>query len=147
MAEAVGVEIESTVEHYDRWFSPSSVAYSLGVVEAGECAAHQIQLQGIVDGKPKIIIDHIHRLYPDAAPDWQRPTMDYVHANRIEINGSPSVSQETVFEDSISKDGNAGTCLATGMRAINAIPAVCEAKQAILSTKDLPLISGRGVIH
>lgn len=147
MAEAVGVEIESTVEHYDRWFSPSSVSYSLGVVEAGECAAHQIQLQGIVDGKPKIIIDHIHRLYPDAAPDWQRPTMDYVHANRIEINGSPSVSQETVFEDPISKDGNAGTCLATGMRAINAIPAVCEAKQAILSTKDLPLIIGRGVIH
>lgn len=147
IAEAVGVEVESTVEHYDRWFSPSRATYSLGVVEAGECAAHQIQLQGIVDGKPKIIIDHIHRLYPDAAPDWQRPTMDNVHANRIEINGSPTVSQETVFEDPISKDGNAGTCLATGMRAINAIPAVCEAKQAILSTKDLPLISGRGVIH
>ncbi len=147
IAEAVGVEIESTVEHYDRWFSPEPVVYSLGEVAAGECAAHQIQLQGIIDGKPKIIIDHIHRLYPDAAPDWQRPTMDHVHANRIEIDGTPSVIQETVFEDPVTKDGNAGTCLATGMRAINAIPSLCESKQAILSTKDLPLISGRGVIH
>ena len=147
IAEAVDVEIESTVEHYDRWFSPESVTYSLGEVAVGECAAHQIQLQGIVDGKPKIIIDHIHRLYPDAAPHWQRPTMDYVHANRIEIIGSPSVNQETVFEDAVTKDGNACTCLATGMRAINAIPDLCDSKQAILSTKDLPLISGRGVIH
>ena len=73
--------------------------------------------------------------------------MDYVHANRIEIDGRPSVNQETVFEDPRTNDGNAGTCLATGMRAINAIPALYEAKQAILCTKDLPLISGRGVIH
>jgi len=147
IAEAVGVEVESTVEIYDRWFSTSNVSYPLGEVAAGECAAHQIQLQGIIDGEPKIIIDHIHRLYPDAAPEWQRPAMDYVHANRIEIDGNPSINQETVFEDRITKDGNAGTCLATGMRAINAIPALCEAKQAILSTKDLPLITGRGVIH
>ena len=147
IAEAVGVEIEHIVEHYDRWFSPKAVRYSLGEVAADECAAHQIQLQGIVDGKPKIIIDHIHRLYPDAAPNWQRPTMDYVHANRIEIDGRPMVKQETVFEDAISKDGNEGTCLATGMRAINAIPAIVAGKSGILSTKDLPLISGRGVIH
>ena len=147
IADAVGVEVEHTVEHYDRWFSPESVRYSLGEVAAGECAAHQIQLQGIVDGEPKIIIDHIHRLYPDAAPDWQRPTMDHVHANRIEIDGRPMVRQETVFEDAITKDGNAGTCLATGMRAINAIPAIAATKKGIVSTKDLPLISGRGAIH
>lgn len=147
IAEAVGVEVERTVEHYDRWFSPEAVRYSLGEVAAGECAAHQIQLQGIVDGKPKIIIDHIHRLYPEAAPDWQRPAMDYVHANRIEIDGRPMVRQETVFEDAITRDGNGGTCLATGMRAINAIPAITAGKLGIFSTKDLPLISGKGVIH
>ena len=73
--------------------------------------------------------------------------MDHVHANRIEIDGRPMVRQETVFEDAITKDGNAGTCLATGMRAINAIPAIAATKKGIVSTKDLPLISGRGAIH
>ncbi len=59
------------------------------------------------------------------APDWPRPKSDPAHANRIEILGSPNIVQESVFADEFSGDGNAGGCLATGMRAVNAIPAVC----------------------
>lgn len=147
IADALGVEIEQTRELYDRWFTPEAVDYPLGRVEAGECAAHRVQLQGIVDGEAKIIIDHYHRLFPDAAPEWQRPETNHVHANRIEIDGSPRIRQETVLEDPHSHDGNEGTCLATGMRAINAIPAVCAAEGGILSTMDLPLIAGRGAMH
>lgn len=147
IAEALGVEIEDTREVYQRWFTPDAVDYKLGRVEAGECAAHQIALEGIVNGEVRIIIDHYHRLYPDAAPDWQRPATHHVHANRIEIDGSPRIRQETVLEDAISGDGNEGTCLATGMRAINAIPAVFAAPSGILSTLDLPLIAGKGAMH
>ena len=147
MADALGVEIEETRELYDRWFATEAVDYPLGRVELGQCAAHRVQLQGIVDGEPKIIIDHYHRLFPDAAPQWQRPETHHVHANRIEIDGSPRIRQETVLENAATGDGNEGTCLATGMRAINAIPAVCAAPQGILSTIDLPLIAGKGAMH
>ena len=41
-------------------------------------------------------------------------------------------------------DPNAGGCLSTGMRAIQAIPAVCAAPPGLLSALDLPLIPGRG---
>ncbi len=147
IADALGVEVQETREIYDRWFATEAVDYAMGRVEVGECAAHRVQLQGIVDGEVKIIIDHYHRLFPDAAPDWQRPETNHVHANRIEIDGSPRIRQETVLEDPITGDGNAGTCLATGMRVINAIPAVCDAPSGILSTMDLPIIGGKGVMH
>ena len=52
--------------------------------------------------------------------------------------------QETVIADEFTSDGNAGGCLSTGMRAVNAIPAVCAAAPGIVSTLDLPLVAGEG---
>ncbi len=144
IAEALGVQIDETREVYRRWPAPEAIDFPLGRLEAGDCAAHRIELQGIIDGEPRIFIDHLHRMYPEAAPDWPRPQLDPVHANRIEIEGSPRVIQETVLVDEHSGDGNGGGCLSTGMRAINAIPAVCAAAPGVISTLDLPLIAGRG---
>ena len=144
MAEALGVELQETREIYRRWPAPEARDFPRGRLEVGDCAAHRIELQGIVDGEPRIIVDHVHRMYPEAAPDWPRPEMDRVHANRIEIEGSPRVRQETVFTDGSPEDGNLGGCLATGMRAVHAIPAVCAAAPGILSTLDLPLTAGPG---
>ncbi len=144
IAGALGVEVEDTREVYRRWGADRVVEFPYGRVEPGQCAAHRIELQGIVDGEPRIMIDHLHRLYPEAAPDWPRPELDVVHANRIEIRGQPEIVQETVLRDPDTGDGNAGGCLATGMRVFNAIPAVCNAAPGIVSTLDLPLIAGRG---
>ena len=147
IADALGVEVEGTEENYERWAAPHAIDFPLGRVEAGEAAAHRIELRGLVAGRPRIIIDHVHRLHVDAAPDWPRPGLDRAHANRIEIAGHPDIVQETVLSDHHSGDGNLGGCLATGMRAIGAIPAVCAAAPGILSTVDLPLIFGRGAMH
>lgn len=144
IAEALGVEIEETREIYRRWPAPAAIDFPLGRLEAGDCAAHRIELQGIIEGQPRIIIDHLHRVYAEAAPEWPRPQMHPAHANRIEIDGSPMIRQETVLSEEHTGDGNGGGCLATGMRAVNAIPAVCAAPPGILSTLDLPLIAGRG---
>lgn len=144
IAGALGVKIEETREVYRRWGATEAVDFPYGRVEPGQCAAHRIELQGIVDGAPRIFIDHLHRLYPEAAPDWPRPQLHTVHANRIEIFGQPNIVQETVLSDPETGDGNAGGCLATGMRVFNAIPTVCDAEAGILSTLDLPLIAGRG---
>lgn len=144
IADALGVEIEETREVYQRWGADRTVDFPYGRVEPGQCAAHRIELQGVVDGEPRIFIDHLHRLYPEAAPDWPRPQMHAVHANRIEIFGQPNIVQETVLSDPETGDGNAGGCLATGIRVFNAIPAVCDAAPGIIATPDLPLLVGRG---
>ena len=144
IAGALGVEVDGVREVYTRWGATHAVDFPLGRVEPGQCAAHRIELQGIVEGKPRIFIDHLHRLYAEAAPEWPRPQLHAVHANRIEIEGQPNIVQETVLSDPQTGDGNAGGCLATGMRVFNAIPALCSAAPGIVSTLDLPLISGVG---
>lgn len=144
IAEALGVDVEDTREVYRRWAAPEPIDFRFGRVEKGCAAAQRIELQGIVRGEPRILIDHVHRVVPSAAPDWPRPASHPAHATRIEVCGNPNVVQETVFAEEHSGDGNAGGCLATGMRAVNAIPAVCAAEPGILSTLDLPLLAGRG---
>lgn len=144
IAEALGVEVEDTVETYARWATPVPIDYEMGRVEAGHAAAHRIRLAGLVGGEERIVIDHVHRVIPDAAPEWPRPASDPAHANRVEIIGSPNIAQETVLTDDWTGDGNAGGCLATGMRAVNAIPVVRAAAPGILSPLDLPLLVGRG---
>ncbi|MEM9176523.1 MAG: dihydrodipicolinate reductase [Myxococcota bacterium] len=148
LATALGVEVGETTEHYERWATPTAIDFEQGRVEAGCTAAHRIRLAGRVEGEgegeERIVIDHIHRVVPDVAPDWPRPASNPAHANRVEVFGSPNIVQETVLADEFTGDGNAGGCLATGMRAVNAIPAVVAAEPGILSTLDLPLIAGRG---
>lgn len=144
IAEALGVVVEETRELYQRWPAPEAIDFQFGRVARGCAAAQRIELQGIVRGEPRIIIDHVHRIVPEAAPEWPRPASHRAHATRVEIRGDPNVVQETVFADERTGDGNAGGCLATGMRAVNAIPAVCGAPPGIVSTLELPLIYGRG---
>ena len=59
-----------------------------------------------------------------------------------EILGAPRTGIIATRDD--TGDGNAGGCLATGMRAINTTPALCAAPPGIVSTLDLPLIPGKG---
>ena len=63
------------------------------------------------------------------------------------IKGSPNITQETLFRDEFTGDANAGGCLSTGMRAVNAIPAVMAATPGMLSPLDLPLVPGVGTMR
>jgi 4-hydroxy-tetrahydrodipicolinate reductase len=65
---------------------------------------------------------------------------------RVDIEGSPSISQEMTVRGE-GGDANAGGCLATGLRALNAVPAGIEAEPGMLTTLDLPLIAGAGTIR
>ncbi|MGD0749692.1 MAG: hypothetical protein ABSB68_18030, partial [Acidimicrobiales bacterium] len=64
------------------------------------------------------------------APDWPRGTQDDVY--RVEIEGTPSITQETAFRftDGSGRDAAAAGCLATGLRALNAVPAVNDLGRA-----------------
>jgi 4-hydroxy-tetrahydrodipicolinate reductase len=101
-------------------------------------------VQGIVDGRPAIVVEHVTRMHPDVAPQWPRPAGGGAYL--ITIEGSPSF---TCTLEMLGSDGdhNTGGLVATGMRIINAIPAVCAAPPGVLSTLDLPLVTGRGLLH
>ncbi len=143
IADALGVELEKIDTVWEKWAAPQRIEFPYGTIEPGHCAAIRFEIRGWVDGEPRIIVEHCNRITHAAAPDWPRAKMVENDAYRVIVEGSPNIEQETAFRGGRDGDANAGGCLATGMRAINAIPAVCAAAPGMLSALDLPLIPGR----
>ncbi|MEM7410348.1 MAG: dihydrodipicolinate reductase [Myxococcota bacterium] len=146
VADALGVELEQIDTVWEKWEAPERIEYQNGVIEPGCCAAIRFEIRGWVDGEPRIVVEHCNRITTAAAPDWPRAKIEENDAYRVIIDGSPNIVQETTFRGA-GGDPNAGGCLATGMRAVNAIPAVCAAEPGVLSALDLPLVPGHGNMH
>ena len=117
------------------------------MINAGEVAAIHFTINGIYNGQTRIQLEHVNRVGADAAPDWPRGTQNDVY--RVEIEGSPSITQETAFRftDGSGRDAATAGCFATGLRALNAVPAVNALPPGWVTALDLPLIPGLGAIR
>lgn len=144
IADALGVELEKVDTVWEKWPAPERIVFPNGVIEPGHCAAVRFEIRGWVSGEPRIVIEHCNRITNAAAPHWPRTKVEANDCYRIIIEGSPNVVQETAFRGADDGDPVSGGCLATGMRAIHAIPAVCAAPPGLVTALDLPLIAGRG---
>jgi 2,4-diaminopentanoate dehydrogenase len=147
IAHAVGVELDEITTTWEKWVTDRAIATAKGVIEPGNVAAIRFTIDGMVNGEPRISLEHVNRVGKDAAPDWPRGTQDDVY--RVEIEGSPSITQETAFRftDGSGRDAAAAGCLATGLRALNAVPALNELPPGWVTALDLPLIAGVGTIR
>ena len=146
IADAIGAPLEKIDTVYEKWEAPERIVGQHRVIEAGTCGAVRFAIRGWIGGEPRIVVEHTNRITKAAAPHWPRPKIEDDDAYRIVIEGSPNIVQETAFRGA-GGDSNAGGCLSTGMRAVNAIPAVCAAPPGLLSPLDLPLIPGHGNMH
>ena len=92
-------------------------------------------------------LEHVNRIGNDAAPDWPLGTETDVF--RVDIEGTPSIYQETAFRftDGSGRDAAATGRLATGLRAPTAVSAVNDLSRAGVTAMDLPLIPGVGTIR
>ena len=142
MAHAVGIELDDITTTWEKWVTDEPIKTAKGVIDPGEVAAINFTINGVYKGETRIQLEHVNRVGPDAAPDWPRGTQDDVY--RVEIEGSPSITQETAFRftDGSGRDAAAAGCLATGLRALNAVPAVNELPPGWVTALDLPLIPG-----
>jgi hypothetical protein len=144
LAAGLGVEVEDVREQHER--RPAATAFDIpsGHVPAGTMAALRFEVQGIVRGRAAIVVEHVTRLRDDLAPDWPTPTGSGCY--RIVIKGSPSLTCELTLEGD-DGDHNTGGLVATAMRILNAIPAVCAAKPGLLSALDVPLLTARHLLR
>jgi 4-hydroxy-tetrahydrodipicolinate reductase len=147
MADAVGIKLDDITTTWEKWVTDLPIETAKGVVEAGTVAAIRFTINGIVRGEPRISLEHVNRVGKDSAPDWPRGNQNDVY--QVVIDGSPSITQETAFRftDGSGRDAAAAGCLATGMRALNAIPAVNDLPGGWVTALDLPLIPGQGTIR
>jgi 4-hydroxy-tetrahydrodipicolinate reductase len=144
IAAGLGVEIEELREVHERQPAPERIDLGFGVVEAGTTAALRFEVQGIVGGEPRIILEHVTRLADDLAPEWPQPAGDSGY--RVIVTGNPSYTCDVQM---MGDDGDHNTAglVGTAGRIVNAIPAVCAAPPGLLSVLDLPLVTGRGLMR
>jgi len=144
LAAGLGVEIEELREVHERVPAPERIDLGFGVVEAGTSAALRFEVQGIVEGKARIVLEHVTRLDDTLAPDWPQPAGRSGY--RVIVQGNPSYTCDVQMMGD-DGDHNTGGLVGTAARIVNAIPAVCEAEPGLLSVLDLPLVPGKGTMQ
>jgi 4-hydroxy-tetrahydrodipicolinate reductase len=147
IAHAAGIELDEITTTWDKWVTPVEVKTVKGVIPPGNVAAVRFTINGVYGGETRIQLEHVNRVGEGSAPDW--PTGNENDVYRVEIEGSPSIFQETAFRftDGSGRDAAAAGCLATGMRALNAVPAVNALPPGWVTPLELPLIAGQGTIR
>ena len=147
IAHAAGIELDEITTAWDKWVTDHEIKTAKGVVQPGSVAAVRFTINGVYNGETRIQLEHVNRVGEGSAPDW--PTGNTNDVYRVDIEGSPSISQETAFRftDGSGRDAAAAGCLATGLRALNAVPAVNDLPPGWVTALDLPLIAGAGTIR
>lgn len=147
MAHAVGIELDEITTTWEKWVTDTPIPCVKGEIQPGEVAAINFTINGVYDGRTRIQLQHVNRIGSDAAPDWPKGNQDDVY--RVEIEGSPSITQETTFRftDGSGRSPAVAGCLSTGLRALNAVPAVNDLPPGWVTALDLPLIPGAGTIR
>jgi hypothetical protein len=140
LADQLGLALDSIETSYEIWPAAEAFAYQGRRIEVGTIAAMRFEIAGVVDGVTRVAVEHVTRTQDDQAPEWGRALQG--DAYRVVIEGSPRLECEFQFTE--GGDHLAGGFNITAMRAVNAIAAVVAHAPGVVSTFDLPLVSGRG---
>ncbi len=139
MARALGVELDEITETVDRRPLDDTVeTAAMGAFEAGTQGALRFEVQGIVDGEPAIVIEHVTRIHPSCAPDWPSPPDGGDGAHRVIIEGRPRIEISVEATDEGGNRAAGGNATAVG-RLVNAIPWLRSAGPGLYDALDVPL--------
>jgi len=140
IAEQLGLALDSIETSFELWPAETGFDYQGRRIEPGTIAAMRFEILGMAEGVARVAVEHVTRTQPEQAPAWNRALQG--DAYRVVIEGSPRLECEFQFTE--GGDHLAGGFNITAMRAVNAIPVVCEQPPGVASTFDLPLVTGRG---
>ena len=143
LAAGLGIEVDEIKDAIEQEPAPEDFDVAVGTIKKGTVAAVRFQIEGMVKGKPVIIVEHVTRLRPDLRPDWAQPAQPG-GSYRVEITGEPSYVMD-ICPTSRNGDHNYAAILAAAGRIVNAIPDVVAARAGIRTTLDMPLVTGRGL--
>jgi hypothetical protein len=134
-------ELEEIVEREpaDRDLKTASVD-----IAEGTMGAVRFQVVGKVDGVPRVILDHVTRTHVDQVPSWPQPP-EGGGCYRVEVEGEPVMRIDFTHHGE-DGDHNVSGMIVTAMRLVNAVHAVCDAEPGLVFAKDLPPITGRGLV-
>lgn len=141
IARALGVEVEEIRETLDRLPLEKTVTTrTMGEFAEGTQGAVRFEVQGIIDGEPRIVIEHVTRIHADCAPDWPQPPSG-AGAHRVIIEGRPRIEVSIEATDEGENRSAGGNATAAG-RLVNAIDWLVDAKPGLYDALDVPLRPG-----
>jgi len=144
MARALGVGLDDITEIVERRELDDTIETAqMGTFEAGTQGALRFEVQGIVDGEPVIVIEHVTRIHPSCAPDWPSPPDGGDGAHKVIIEGRPRIEVNVEATDEGGNRAAGGNATAVG-RLVNAIPWLRSADPGLYDALDVPLSPGVG---
>jgi hypothetical protein len=148
VAEALGVQLDEIRESCQYAPAPRRLETASGVIEPGTIGAMWFRCIGVVDGQEVITIEHVDRMCRDVAPDWPKSRAGGIDGVwRVIIEGEPSFDAEFEVGFNADEDSTPHGLLATGMRAVNAIPWVCAADPGIVDALHIPNTPAIGALR
>ena len=144
IARALDVPLDDVREVIERRPLTRTVTRPVvGTFEVGRQGAFRFEVQGLVRGEPRIIVEHVTRIDPELALDWPVPAGAGEH--RIVIEGSNRfevVIRPTDEHGNAAEGGNA----TAAARLVRAIPAVVAARRGLVDPMAIPFAPGRGLL-
>ncbi len=140
IATQLDVVLDAVEHRYELLPAPEAFEYQGRVIAEGTIAGFRFEIAGKVDGVTRVAVEHITRTRDDQAPHWPKGLAG--DAYRLVIAGSPRLECEFSFSE--GEDHLAGGFNINAMRAVNSIPALCAHDPGVISTFDLPPVTGRG---
>jgi 4-hydroxy-tetrahydrodipicolinate reductase len=142
VAEGLGVKLDEVATTIKFAATEEGVTIRTGEIAAGKIGALWIRSWGMVEGTPRIKVEHITRIDDRVAPDWPQFSGGKGEGYRIEIRGAPSMSMELEL-GAFGRNPMADAGWAVAGHLANSIPALCNAPSGVRSFIDLPAVSGR----
>ena len=146
IAAGLELELDPELEEYAERV-PSEVDLSTASVDiaAGTMGAVRFGVIGKVDGVPRVQLEHVTRTSVDQMPEWPQPP-EGGGCYRVEVEGEPMMTVDFVHHGE-NGDHNVSGMVTTAMRLVNCVHAVCDAPGGLVLAKDLPLVTGRGLVR
>lgn len=142
VGQGLGIELDEVKTYIERRPLEKTVQVAgMGEFVAGSQGAFRFEVQGMKNGKPLIVAEHITRIDVSCAQDWPYPPTEG-GCHRVLIKGNPDLSVTVHGEDHFESGAAGGGNATAANRLVNAIPAVCAAKPGVVSPLDLPPITG-----
>lgn len=145
LAAGLGLDLDDGLEEVvDRRPAERDLDTASVRIRAGTMAAVRFEVVGKVRGVPRILLEHVTRTHVDQMPQWPQPAQGG-GCYRVEVEGEPAMRLELVHHGAHGDHNDSGMIM-TAMRLVNSVDAVCAAPPGLVLAKDLPLVTGRGLV-
>jgi len=139
IGRGLGLEIDEITEELERRPLESAVDNVMGRFEAGTQGAFWLKVIGKVEGRARIVIDHITRIDASCAPEWPKPDQG-AGDHRVIVHGDPELTITVRADVPGGTRADGGNTTATN-RLLGALPWLAQQKPAIYDGLDVPMRS------